>query len=79
MFVPIQNRIICPLISNKKQNKTKNYSLQNFKFFILCLCGCESWCLIQREKYRFMGFANKVLKTMFLLKREEVAQIEKTA
>jgi hypothetical protein len=36
------------------------------------LYGCETWSLTLREKYRLRVFESKVLRRIFLLKRDEV-------
>jgi hypothetical protein len=36
------------------------------------LCGCETWSLALREKYRLRVFENRVLRRIFGPKRDEV-------
>ena len=36
------------------------------------LYGCETWSVILREEYRLKKFKNRVLRSMFVPKRDEV-------
>jgi hypothetical protein len=36
------------------------------------LCGCETWSLIIREAHKLKAFENRVLKSIFGPKRDEV-------
>jgi hypothetical protein len=40
----------------------------------MVLCGCETWSLTLREKYRQRVFEKKVLRTIFGPKRNEVTR-----
>ena len=40
--------------------------------YIVVLCGCETWSLILREERRLRVFENRVLRTVFGPKGEEV-------
>jgi len=41
-------------------------------FLPLILCGYETWCLTQREEYRLILFENKVLRQIFVYKKDEI-------
>jgi hypothetical protein len=36
------------------------------------LYGCETWCVMLREEYRLRVFENRVLRTIFGPRRDEV-------
>jgi len=38
------------------------------------LCGCETWSFTLREEYKLRVFENKVLKSIFGPKRDEIAR-----
>ena len=38
----------------------------------MILYGCETWCLTLREERRLRVFENKVLRTIFWAKRDEI-------
>jgi hypothetical protein len=44
------------------------------KILYLCLelAGCETWCLTLREECRLRVFDNRVLRRIFLPRRDEV-------
>jgi hypothetical protein len=45
----------------------------------MVLYGCESWSLTSREDHRLRVFENKVLRRIFVLKRDEIIGWKKTA
>ena len=51
--------------------KFKDYDIQNYNF-AWCLYGCETWSLTSREERRLRVFENRVLRGMFVPKRDEV-------
>ncbi|KAJ4426499.1 hypothetical protein ANN_27313 [Periplaneta americana] len=53
---------------------SKNLKVRIYKTVILpvVLCGCETWTLTLREEQRLRVFENKVLRTIFGAKRDEV-------
>jgi hypothetical protein len=52
-----------------KQSKNKNIQDYNFACDFV---WCETWSLTLREEHRLRVFANKVLRTIFEPKRDEV-------
>jgi hypothetical protein len=63
----VQNLLSSSLLS-------KNVKIQIYRTIILSvvLYGCESWSLALREECRLRVFENKVLRTIFGPKRDEV-------
>jgi hypothetical protein len=51
-----------------------NIKVKIYKTIILpvVLYGCKSWCLTLREEHRLRVFGNRVLRTIFGPKRDEV-------
>jgi hypothetical protein len=54
----------------------KNLKISTYKTIILLffLYRCETWCLTLREEHKSWVFENKVLRTIFGSKREEVVR-----
>jgi hypothetical protein len=63
-----QSKIFYPAISYQKKLKIKIY-----KTVILpvVLYGCKTWSLTLREEHRLRVFENRVLRSIFGLKRDE--------
>jgi hypothetical protein len=40
--------------------------------------GCETWSLTLREEHRLRVFENRMLRRIFVTKRDEVTGVEKT-
>jgi hypothetical protein len=59
---------------------SKSVKIKIYRTIILpvVLYGCESWSLTLREECRLRVFENKVLRSMFGPKRDEVMGVEKT-
>jgi hypothetical protein len=53
---------------------SKNVKIRKYKTIILpvVLYGCDNWSLTLREEHRLKVFENRVLRTIFGLKRDEV-------
>jgi hypothetical protein len=68
MLDTMQFRISCACLLSK------NVKVKLFKSVILSvvLCGCEIWCLPLREEHRLRVSENRVLRTIFGPKREEM-------
>jgi hypothetical protein len=67
MFVIIQSNILCIPVS------CKNLNIKIYKTVIMpvILYGCETWSLTLREEHRLTVFENRLLRKIFVLKREE--------
>ena len=52
------------------QFTTKNVKIKIYR--VIILCGCETWSLTLREKFRLRVFENTVLRRIFRPKRDEV-------
>ena len=52
----------------------KNLKIKTYRTIILhvVLYGCETWSLTLKEERRLRGFDNRVLRTIFRPKREEI-------
>jgi hypothetical protein len=46
--------------------------------FSMVLYGCKTWSLILREKHRLRVFENRVLRGIFVPKRDEVIGVWRT-
>jgi len=46
----------------------------NFSFVYGCVYGCGTWSLTLREESRLRVFENRVLRRVFVLKRDEVTR-----
>jgi len=59
---------------------SKNIKVKIYRTIILpvVLYGCETWSLTFREERRLRVFESRVLKRIFLPKRDEVTGVEKT-
>jgi hypothetical protein len=57
---------------------SKNAKIRTYKTIILsvALYGCKIWCLTLREKQRQEVFENRVLRRIFVPKRDEVIIID---
>jgi hypothetical protein len=53
---------------------SKNVKIRIYKTMILpvVLYGCENWSLTLKEKHRLRVFENRVLRRMFVPRRDEV-------
>jgi hypothetical protein len=60
---------------------SKNIKIRVYKTIILpvVLYGSEIWSLLFKEQYRLRVYANRVLRRIFQLKRDEVTSVERTA
>jgi hypothetical protein len=58
----------------------KNLKIKLYGTIILnvVLYGCETWSLTLREERRLRVFENRVLRTIFWPKRDEVTGVDKT-
>jgi hypothetical protein len=68
MLVIIQSRTFF-------SSAVKNLKMRIYKTIILpvVLYGCETWSLTLREEHRLWVFENRVLRSIFGLKRDEVS------
>jgi hypothetical protein len=59
----------------------KNIKIRIYRTIILpvVLYGCETWSLTLREEDRLRVFENRVLRSIFGPKRDEVTGLKKTA
>jgi hypothetical protein len=62
----VQNVLSCSLLS-------KNLKIEIYRTIILpvVLCGCETWSLTLREEHGLRVFENRVLRGIFVTKRDE--------
>jgi hypothetical protein len=53
---------------------SKNIKIRIYEIIILplVLYGCKAWSITLREKYRLRVFENRMLRRIFLPKRDEV-------
>ena len=51
---------------------SKKLKFNSYKTIILVLDGWETWSLVTREEHRLRVFANKVLRNIFGVKRDEI-------
>ena len=53
---------------------SKNLKIKIYRTIILpvVLCGCETWSLTLKEESRLRVFENRVLRRIFVPKRDEV-------
>jgi hypothetical protein len=60
--------------SDQNLLSSKNVKIRIYKTVILSvvLHGCETWSLTLREAHRLRVFENRVLRRIFVLKRDEV-------
>jgi hypothetical protein len=54
------------------KNLTVKIMVQRTTISSVVLYGCETWPLTLREEYRLMMFENKLLRRIFVIKREQV-------
>jgi hypothetical protein len=52
---------------------SKNIKIRNI--FLVLLYGCETWSLTLREEHRLRVFENRMLKRIFVPKRDEVTGV----
>ena len=59
---------------------SKNLKIRIYRTVILPvdLYGCETWLLTLREERRLRVFENRVLRRIFLPKRDKVMRVETT-
>jgi hypothetical protein len=72
MLVTIQSRTFRVLIYCLKTQKLEYTKLQ---FLPEVLYGCGTWSLILKEEYRLRVFQKRVLRRIFALKRDELAEV----
>jgi len=65
------------LLPFRAESFTFKFTIQTYKeqqnhSFAVVLCGCETWSLTLREKLRMRVFENRVLRSIFGPKRDEV-------
>jgi hypothetical protein len=53
--------------------RIKNIKIYKIVISPVVLYGCETWSLAVREEHRYTVFENRVLRRIFVPKREEVA------
>ena len=53
---------------------SKNVKICRNIIFPFVLCGCETWSRTSREERRLRVFENKVLRRIFVSKRDEVTE-----
>jgi len=63
----VQNVLSCSLLSANIEIK-----IHRTKILRVVLYGCETWSLTLRDKHRVMVFENRVLRRIFVPKRDEV-------
>jgi len=59
---------------------SKNIKIKIYRTIILpvILYGCETWLLILRDEHRLRVFENRVLRSVFGPKRDEITGVDKT-
>jgi hypothetical protein len=62
-----QSLLSSRLLSKKSKNK-------NIQILTVILYGCKTWPLTLREEHRLRAFENKVLRRIFVPKRDEVTR-----
>jgi hypothetical protein len=53
-------------------NIVLNQNVALVSYFVLFLYGCETWSLTLREERRLRVFGNRVLRRIFVAKRDDV-------
>ena len=65
------------ILSSNLLSKTLKIKIYRIIIFPVVLYGCETWSLTLREKRRLQVFENRVLRTVFGPKRDEVGEWRK--
>ena len=67
-------RVAANKLNKQSRTADKNLKIKIYRTIILpvVLYGCETWSLILREERRLRMFENRVLRTVFGPKRDEV-------
>jgi hypothetical protein len=60
------------LLSSRLQSKNLKIKIYRTKILPVVLYGCETWSLTLREERRLKVFENRVLRRVFVPKRDEV-------
>ena len=69
----MQNLLSSSLLSKEIKSEMNRTIILPFVLY-----GCETWSLTLREDHRLRLFENRMLRTVFGLKRDEVMGVEKT-
>jgi hypothetical protein len=66
------HRSVQSLLSSRLLSKNVKIRINKTIIFPVVLYGCENWSLTIREEYRLRVFENRVLRRLFLPRKDKV-------